>query len=290
MKRILLLFFIYGLLIPYCLFAAGNEEGEFTIDDPRVEIKAGPLIDMDVLPDTGFVTYRTDEAEGLDEYINNSIEFDILMNENVDAVSDSYLILSVYDVDVKAEKPEIDKVYLNDNYVGKLSGDNNAWSFSTFSLKKKWLNGKKDGRPGVNRVRIDVDTREYSNFWVLCDWGAIKANIGFQVISVEPYSVSYENKHEIKIIFNEELDEYSLEGNIKLTYIDLNEIKFVHSKVEYYDESNLVLFTPLEDLVYGIEYTVIIETGVKNKKGVNLRYGKSSSFVPLPQIDEKRRN
>jgi hypothetical protein len=261
---------------------------EMLFDDPGEIVKTNPLMRFNMISEAGFVTYRTDKADTLDVYTDSKIEFDIIVDVNVKEISNSFLILSVYDVDSGAEVPEVDKVFLNNRYIGNLIGDNNAWSFTTFPLKPKWIKGKKNSKPGINTLRIEVDSLKTDNFWVYCDWGALKANIGFQVVSITPYSLGVgSNLHEIKIKFNERVDEDSLFDNIKLTYIDFNEIKSINCGLKYNKENNVVIFSPLTSLDYGIEYTVKVGKNVRSERGNYLKNEKSSSFVPMPTLKFK---
>ena len=292
MKRVISLALTLLIFVSSTAFADVFAEGEEGGDNPNTAIKPNPVVDLSVLSDPGFVTYKTDIHDKLDRYTNSSIDFEIMLDADVEDMSNVFLILSVYDVDSTSDIPEVDKVYLNDNYLGALTGNNDSWSFTTFPLDKAWLNGiTDDGLPGVNKVSVEVDTLSSTTFWVLCDWGAIKANVGFQVLKISPQCrigdpdcEPSEIEHQIKISFNEDINEDTLEENIRVTYINFNEILDVRGKVENDVEKKTATFTPLDVLEYGIEYTVKIDTGVMNRDGTSLRSMRKTSFVPLPLL------
>ncbi len=290
-KRLSILALLLLLLLPQVLFAQDVEEAgagdspKFILDDPGAAITPNPIMDLNVISDSGFASFRTDEAKTLDKYINTTIEFDIIVDAEVKDMTNTFLILSVYDIDGGAKKPEVDKVYLNDHYLGNLTGNNNAWSFSTFPVNSDWLKGSDNSDDSANRIRIEVDSLKSSTFWMLCDWGAIKTNLGFQVVSISPYRKSVRsNQHEIMIKFNEEVDKESLKDNIFLKYKDFNEIKKVTCKIIYQGSNNIVKLLPHDILQYGVEYTVTVNKKVKNSKGAFLKSQKSASFVPLPTL------
>jgi len=64
------------------------------------------------------------------------------------------LKMRVFDIDSGAVgwTPEVDKIYLNDKYVGMLTGANEQWSEPTFEVPVGYL------KAGKNILRMDVDT------------------------------------------------------------------------------------------------------------------------------------
>ena len=93
--------------------------------------------------DWGYCLYKTDAK--------HPIEFHFDVNES--NISSAQLLLLCHDVDQFTEpgNPEIDKVYVNNTYVGDLTGANNEDSTTIFTLPTGSLS------PGNNRVRIDVN-------------------------------------------------------------------------------------------------------------------------------------
>jgi PKD repeat protein len=94
--------------------------------------------------DWGYCLYNTDST--------HPIEFHIDVTES--SISSAQLLLLCNDVDwnTVADKPEVDKVYVNNTYVGTLTGANDEDSTTMFTLAAGVL------KTGRNKVRIDVNT------------------------------------------------------------------------------------------------------------------------------------
>ncbi len=93
------------------------------------------------------------------------------------------LIMPAYDVDSSASfpgvAPERDQVFFNGEAVGFLAGVNNTWKLNTFEIpiaKVKFAQRGANGSsptPGVNTVRIDIDTANANETWCTSiDWGS----------------------------------------------------------------------------------------------------------------------
>jgi len=103
--------------------------------------------------DWGYCLYNNDAK--------HPIEFHFDVNES--NISSAQLLLLCNDVDqyTTPGKPEIDKVYVNNNYVGNLTGASDEDSTTIFTVPVTNLT------PGTNRVRIDVNQDSAS---VPTDW------------------------------------------------------------------------------------------------------------------------
>ncbi|MEW6196868.1 MAG: alpha/beta fold hydrolase [Bacteroidota bacterium] len=110
------------------------------------------------------------------------LDFDILINEDISTYTNFALIISAYDVDADGVGacsgiPEVDNVYFNGYYVGKLTGTNNSWSISTFEIKKEWVKSGTLSNPGINEIVVYVDVLgkiENCEEWAVeIDWAAI---------------------------------------------------------------------------------------------------------------------
>src|SRR5688500_6540862 len=78
--------------------------------------------------------------------------------------SSANITLRAYDVD--EEQGETDDVYVNGHYLGRLTGANNVWSVTAFSIDPAWL------VQGDNLVEVQVDTSGDATQWVVgIDWG-----------------------------------------------------------------------------------------------------------------------
>jgi pimeloyl-ACP methyl ester carboxylesterase len=137
--------------------------------------------------DTGFPTMDVylfrDESP-----IVFDIEIDRCLGESPDEV---YLKLVVWDVDEDfAGDPdhpdrerEIDRVHVNNHYVGDLTGANQTWSVTQLEVDAEYLNFPQDcaspwpPTPAANRIRIDIDTANEDIgelVWAVeVDWGAL---------------------------------------------------------------------------------------------------------------------
>ena len=97
------------------------------------------------------------------------IEFNI----NVATLPQSSVVLSMRALDVDEEDGEVDQVYLNGHYLGRLTGANNVWSVTAFNVDPAWLVA------GQNLVRVDVDTSGDFTQWVTTiDWAQMLTDGG----------------------------------------------------------------------------------------------------------------
>lgn len=157
--------------------------------------------------------FVTSEGYDLDEYLfygDGPLEFDIEIDRvyNVigadwdEIIKDARLVLKVWDVDEDGAcngdplQPERDYVYINGHLCEAsgsghyLTGANNTWSVWTFDIPVEWFEDGwiKTGTyrttqpplPGVNHIRIDIDTVTHSCWAVECDWGM------FEIVGTRP--------------------------------------------------------------------------------------------------------
>lgn len=146
--------------------------------------------------------FRTDEGYNLDQYLFRSgspIRFPINITRVFSKNKKDYaqlivgqpeLVLSVWDVDAVCGTAcggccEVDKVYINGNFVGVLKGANNSWTEFRFPIPVSWFEEGKvkdatyiwpgvDPAPGENWITIDIDTACGSCWAVQCDYGKIE--------------------------------------------------------------------------------------------------------------------
>jgi|GEM_PF-1042267 len=130
-----------------------------TTDDNENNLLTGtPDYDMDVY------LYNWDSV--------SPIEFNIFINET--NIQTAQLNILAWDVDWYSSglNGERDKVLVNGHEVGYLTGANNEWSTSIFSIDPAWLN---PGPNGKNLVQVYID--EYNEGWaVQVDWGQLIIN------------------------------------------------------------------------------------------------------------------
>lgn len=110
------------------------------------------------------------------------LDFSIFVDEDPLQFENFTLVLSAWDVDETGVGevtglPEVDQVYFNGHYIGKLTGDNEVWSISAFQIDPNWVVGGTPDNPGENKVEIYVDAQEYGtnyeNWAVEIDYGIL---------------------------------------------------------------------------------------------------------------------
>ncbi|HEX6636070.1 MAG TPA: hypothetical protein VF033_00320, partial [Steroidobacteraceae bacterium] len=97
------------------------------------------------------------------------IEFNIM----VTTLPQSSAWMTVRALDVDEEQGETDDVYINGHFLGRLTGANNVWSSTAFSINPAWL------VVGRNLVRVNVDTSGDAMAWVTTiDWAQLLTDGG----------------------------------------------------------------------------------------------------------------
>ena len=128
---------------------------------------------------------------------NGRLSFNITIDRDISEYENMTLILSVYDVDynnTEALYPERDSLYVNNRYIGMLSGANDSWSINVFNISNSYLNYSTNDNS--NKISIDINTlmdkpvADYEEGWgVQVDYGIITA---FQS-SENGISIDYSN-------------------------------------------------------------------------------------------------
>jgi hypothetical protein len=97
------------------------------------------------------------------------IEFNI--ENDVHPVAAALLSILSYDVDTDyTPYPELDGVYFEGHYVGDLSGADDEWAVSSFTIDPAWV------RTGNNLVQIQIERNDPGNdYWcAYVRWGALE--------------------------------------------------------------------------------------------------------------------
>jgi hypothetical protein len=147
-------------------------------DDPSL---AGKMVEISAMPALATGEYGTDTdnqnnahtgtADGdMDVYLFRSdskspIEFNIYIPAASAPISSATLRMDVYDVDASAG--EVDEVFVNGTYVGKLNGSDEKWGVNIFNIPIGVL------KKGNNLVKINID-KNNAGWAVKVDWGIIK--------------------------------------------------------------------------------------------------------------------
>ena len=155
-----------------------------SVEESSHDKKMMPLASSYSTSQTGETVIVT-SGDHLDLYLYwpNTIEPDIPVQTNDSDIYSGELTLSIYDVDEYCGGAcdgicEVDPVYFNGHYLGTLTGANNQWSTTTFILDPSWINGASGGSPGVNHVKIVIDTASQNCWAVECDWVQLIINAG----------------------------------------------------------------------------------------------------------------
>jgi len=97
-------------------------------------------------------------------------EFDIFVSQ--ESGSSAWLTLRVFDVDEEAG--ELDEIYINNTYLGYLSGTNETWSTSSFNIMNEIVYNANN----TIRVKIDPGGGEANTWQATIDWGQILVDGG----------------------------------------------------------------------------------------------------------------
>ncbi|MEJ0085599.1 MAG: outer membrane beta-barrel protein [Pseudomonadota bacterium] len=82
-------------------------------------------------------------------------------------------VITLRALDVDEEQGEVDDVYFNGHYLGRLTGADNVWSVTSFNINPAWF------VQGRNLVQVNVDTGGDSTQWVTTiDWAQILVDGG----------------------------------------------------------------------------------------------------------------
>jgi len=122
----------------------------------------------------------------MDIYLNRfdviqPIEFNIFIEES--SITDAKLSILAYDIDWNyygdPSLDERDEVSLNGHFLGYLTGANDQWSTSIFTVDPAWVNHGA-GLSGKNLVKIVIDVNAgQTAYWaVQVDWGQLVINGG----------------------------------------------------------------------------------------------------------------
>ena len=122
------------------------------------------LLSVPAITQGGQTYFTDDDGPGnLDEdfWYPDYIEFDINVTGDLPTAS-SYLTIYAFDVD--EESGEVDHVWFNGNFLGALTGNDNTWNTTIFTVPIGWVVS------GPNTIRIQITT---AGWRVRIDWGQL---------------------------------------------------------------------------------------------------------------------
>ncbi|MCJ8305175.1 Ig-like domain-containing protein, partial [Shewanella sp.] len=110
-------------------------------------------------------TYITNTGPTLDEYLGKeqTISFDIDVSGDLPTTQAT---LTIYARDIDEEAGELDEVFFNGHRLGYLSGENDKWSTTVFSLPQHYV------QQGNNSVIVEPDINK-AGWLVEVDWGQL---------------------------------------------------------------------------------------------------------------------
>ena len=137
-----------------------------------LQIDSMPVARREIVQGTQTLTFGTYSGYNLDQYLfyPNTIDFPIEVDLQGSSIDGAKLILRVWDVDAlgaSSVAPEVDNVYINDVYVGRLDGADDQWSINTFPLDPALLQN------GANQIHIEIDVLTKKEWAVECDYGEL---------------------------------------------------------------------------------------------------------------------
>ena len=171
----------------YLKFNKCSADSPISINETAHSERMTPLSSRLYSPSQAGETVVVTSGDNLDKYLfwPDTIEPTIPVQTNDLDVYSAELTLSIYDVDEYCGGAcngicEVDTVYFNGHYLGTLTGADDQWSTTTFILDPSWVNGEVDGSPGINHVKIIIDTASQECWAVECDWVQLILNAGAQ--------------------------------------------------------------------------------------------------------------
>lgn len=205
-------------------------------------------------------------------------------------ISDVSIKMTNYDVDYQSTDcsngPEIDYLYINDNYVGQLQGANNSWSTNIFTIPSTYL------VKGENKIFVDTDATNTNCWCVGVGYVEVTGKVGFQVVEYTPSSdeknVRWDDPN-ITIDFSNEVKESSANTNsIILDYRDKDGNWVAVNTVVSLPSVKQVKVTPSGDLKDGIRYRMRIldgPSGVLDKSDAELDASVTWYFWTMVNLD-----
>ncbi|MBU1600227.1 right-handed parallel beta-helix repeat-containing protein, partial [bacterium] len=123
--------------------------------------------------------------------------------------------LTIYAYDIDETSGEVDHVFINNHFLGTLTGADNEWSTTSFNVNLNWIN------MGANTIRINVDVNNpppNSDWAVTVDWGQLIIDGGIEgkahIVSLSTDKSKYNHGETVKIIY--EVDTILASQEIKI--------------------------------------------------------------------------
>lgn len=287
-KVIFFSFMVFFILLTSIPAYAFDQKGE---SDPP-PYTSEPQIYSKTLA-TGETVWHTDVNSGCsfsDHYINVEID------SEPDEIAGAKITLTAYDVDYNNSTgcsggPEVDYLYINDNFIGQLQGANNSWSTNTFNVPSSYIIS------GTNEVYIDTDAPGTGCWCVGIGYAEISGKVGFQIVKHSPEkdekNVKWDSP-DITIDFSDNVKQSSANSNtIILDYRDQSGNWTTVNTAYSLPSSKRVNLTPSAKLKDGIRYRLRVlggSNGVLNKNDSELNNPETWYFWTMVDLDGQTTN
>lgn len=264
---------------------------------------------------TGVSKVHADEDEytiwGVDvnsgcQYSDHNIYIDI--DARPGDITDLSLTIHAYDVDFKGSEwctagNEVDKVFINNNSLGVLTGADSSWSINIFPLERGMINGASaTAATGTNHIFIDTDAINTGCWCVGIGRVEIKGKVGFQIDKITPKpdtrNIDWENPG-ITVTFNTPYNQTTLNNQtFKVFYWGKQGKVYVPGQIEY-TSTTKATFKPqsgkLKDGLYHVAeilgktdaQAAGLSQWVKGPSGKDLKHGRKWAFWTMPDLTGK---
>lgn len=167
----------------------------FMFDSDYSIVYPGWYVDDVIIWQEVTTSWTTETGGDLDTYVSMDdclcdpypdgsppLDFEILFDTDPSSFPRYTLIMTAWDVDQNnssscSNLPEVDNVYFNNHFLGKLTGADDSWSICTFEILPEWIYGGSFSSPGVNQVDIWVNDLERMQSPGCCSW-CVKIDYG----------------------------------------------------------------------------------------------------------------
>lgn len=237
----------------------------------------------------GYTVWRKEINSGC-LFSDHNYTLDIPADPN--EMSDIRYTMTNYDVDYQSTgcsgRPEVDHMFLNDHFLGILTGANNSWSLNSWPLQQSQVVS------GTNTIYIDTDAPGTGCWCVGVGYIEVRARVGFEVTARTPQRDDrnrdfHADKLDLTVTFSREYGTSTLtNATFKLEYRNQagswQQVSGSFTQLA----PDKFRFVPSGDLKDGIRYRATVKggsSGVKGKGGGELDSDTVWYFWTVPNLD-----
>ncbi|MBF0302058.1 MAG: Ig-like domain-containing protein [Desulfamplus sp.] len=289
-RNLLIIYVLFGLIFVSCfnVFAQTDREQTSFPSDSQQSYSSSPragMLKTKTVDEQGYTVWQT-AGNSSCSYSDHDVVIEV--DADPQKITELSLIVNAYDVDYATEGcsggPEVDKVYVNGEYVGILRGATDSWSTTRFSISSSFL------VEGNNIIHIDTDAPDTGCWCVGIGYASIRGRAGeFKVEEVTPknnaVNVDWEEPN-ISVVFDSDVD--------ASTVTDSNFIVQTYWGSDIFSGSfdvngNKITFIPASNLPdTGRKIKVTLKSGIngiKSKDGGMLASDYSWTFSTMPNLN-----